>query len=110
MLPGVWPGVCSTSAAIEPARSTSPFVGGHVDARILRRLHPQPGGLYRKLIAQESIRLMHVDRRSGQSAQFLRAADMIDMRVRDYNHFHREPVLCDRRQRSCRSRRRDRSR
>jgi hypothetical protein len=42
------------------------------------------------VIGKERVTLVHVDGRAGEGAQFMRAADVIDMGMGDHNHLHLE--------------------
>jgi hypothetical protein len=70
-------------------------LGRRVDLDLLRRTHPQPACLYVQHFLQFRIVGVHVHRRARGQLELLRAADMIDVRVRNYDSLHREPVPLD---------------
>ena len=92
MLPCVWPGVSSTWNSAAPSGSMSPSRAGVSIVDCFRRLHAQPGGLHVQHVAQLRVVFVHVDRRAGGRLQLVRAADVIDVRVRDDDGFHAQPV------------------
>jgi hypothetical protein len=71
------------------------FVRGFVDARVFRCLHAEPSGLYIKAVAERLVVLVHVNRRSGAGSQLRGSADVIDVRMGDHDHFHRESMTFD---------------
>ena len=75
-----------------PTLRTSPSQCWVIDPRILRRFHAQPRGLRAQVIRQKRVGLIHINRCARERPQLFRAANMIDMRVRDDDHLHGEPM------------------
>jgi len=69
--------------------------GRRVDFHLLRRTHPQPARLHVHHFLQFLVVGVHVHRRARGLFQFLGAADVIDVGVRNHDGFHREPVPFD---------------
>ena len=65
---------------------------GRIDPRIYGRFNAEPRRLHIEPVAENSIALVHINRRSGEAAQLLRAADMIDMGMRDDDHLRFQSV------------------
>ena len=65
---------------------------GRVDLGALRRAHAQPRGLQIHHVLQLVVVFVHVDRRAGGYVQLVRAADVVDVRVRDHDGFHVQAV------------------
>ncbi len=95
MLPCVCPGVCSTWNSVAPTTSRSPSFAATSISTGSGVRHAQPLRLHVHHLLQLPIVRIHVDRRAGGLFQFLRAADMIDVRVSDYDGLHRQAVPPD---------------
>jgi uncharacterized membrane protein len=69
-------------------RANEEFVAvlhGNVDLDGFGRAHTEPAGLHVEHGLQLAVLEVHVDRGAGRELQFLRAADVIDVRVGDHN-------------------------
>ena len=56
---------------------------GHVDVGLFGSLHAQPASLHFEIVVQFLILRVHMDRRAGQRFELGRAADVIDVGVRN---------------------------
>ncbi len=66
--------------------------GGCVDGDGLRRGDAEPRGLHGQHLLQFGVVEIHVNGRARDPLEFLRAADVIDMRVGDYDGRHFQVV------------------
>src|ERR1039458_3905525 len=113
MLPCVCPGVYSTWNSVAPTTSLPPSIagasistasgvsipnhparigGGHRVSPGARRLDPHPPRLHLHHLLQFGVVGIHVDGRAGGLLQLLRTANMVDVRMRDDDPFHRQTM------------------
>ena len=87
---------CVNNARFNTARAEDiALARGTVDTGILGRLHTQPRGLQVEMTGKRGIFLMHGNRRSRERAELMRAADVIDVCVRDHDQLQVEPMAIE---------------
>jgi hypothetical protein len=83
---------------VEPGcaeRQRVAVAGFGIDGDALRRGYAQPGGLFGQHIRQRAIVGIHEHGRAGGLLEFVRAADMVDVRVGDDDGLQLEPVALE---------------
>ena len=77
---------------MSPRVRESPSRAGDIDIRAGGRFHSQPGRLHVQTVVELLILSVHVNRRAGGGFELGRASDMVDVRVRDHDGLHSQPV------------------